>query len=132
MMDNVSRQIASGSERAEGLRNRPVYSPPADIYETKTALVLLLELPSVDPAGVDVTLDKRVLTVTGSGNPPVMPQGYSLVHAEFRDGDFERAFTLAENIDSEGIEASLRDGILKLTLPKVKPAPAKTISVKTG
>lgn len=131
MIDKVSDQTAAGDERAEGTRNRPLYSPPADIYETKDALVLLLEMPCVEPGSVNVTLDKRVLRVTGTCSP-VVPSGCSLTHAEYRDGDYERAFTLSENIDGEGIAASLRHGLLKVILPKVKPAPAKSISVKAG
>lgn len=130
MMDQ-GRHSTAGGEHVEGIRSRPVYSPPTDIYETKDALVLLVEMPSVDPDGINVTLDKRILTVAGHCSP-ALPERYTLTHAEYRDGDYERAFNLAENIDAEGIEASLKDGLLKLILPKVKPAPAKTINVRSA
>jgi HSP20 family protein len=120
-----------GSERgAEGTRNVPVFVPAADIYETKDALVLSLELPGVEPDAVNITLDKRVLTITGRVRSTA-PEGYSLTHHEYRDGDYERAFTVSEAIDGEHIQAELQDGVLRLTLPKSQPAPAKTIQVKT-
>lgn len=131
MIEKSRHQKAQERDAVEGTRNRAVYSPLTDIYETKNALVLLLEMPSVDATGVKVTLDKRVLTITGICTP-VVPKGYSLSAAEYRDGDYERSFTLAENIDGDGIEAVLRDGLLRLTLPKARPAPAKTISVEGG
>jgi HSP20 family protein len=132
MIDPMNRQMGSGGDGPESTRTKPVFSPPTDIYETKDALCLVLEIPGVEPDDVNVTLDKRVLTIKGPSRSMMAREGYSLTHAEFRDGDYERAFTLSENIDSEGIEASVKDGVLRLTLPKVKPAPAKTISVKAG
>ncbi|MCW5700520.1 MAG: Hsp20/alpha crystallin family protein [Rhodospirillales bacterium] len=131
MTDSVNRKAASGETGAESTRNVPVFRPAADIYETKDALVLVLEMPNVDPGDIDVTLDKRVLTVLGRGKS-IVPEGYALSQAEYRDGDYERSFTLPEAIDADGIAATVKDGVLSLNLPKSKPAPAKTISVKTG
>ena len=132
MIDPMSRQMTTGGDGPETTRTKPVFSPPTDIYETKEALCLMLEIPGVEPDGINVTLDKRVLTIKGRSGSTMAHEGYSLTHAEYRDGDYERAFTLSENIDGEQIEASVKDGVLRLTLPKVKPAPAKTISVKPG
>lgn len=128
---HVTQRQAAGEGRAESTRNVPVYTPPADIYETDDALVLLMDMPGVGPDGVNVILENRVLTITGRGalNPP---EGYGLALAEYQQGDYERAFTLSEIIDRDSIEAIVKDGVLKLVLPKVKPAPAKTIAVKRG
>ncbi len=131
MTDQTAGAQGRGEARPEGTRSVPVFTPPADIYETKDALVLLLEMPGVERDSINITLDRRVLTITGQCNPGV-PEGYSLSHAEYREGDYERAFTLSEEIDSERIEATLKNGVLKVTLPKVKPAPARTITVKAG
>ena len=72
------------------------------------------------------TLDNAVQTSA------IAPEGYSLSHHEYRDGDYERAFTVSEAIDAENIQAELRDGVLRVTLPKSQPAPAKTIQVKAS
>jgi HSP20 family molecular chaperone IbpA len=132
MVNPMSRQVVPEGDGPEGTRTKPVFSPPADIYETKDALYLVLEMPGVQPDSIDVVLDKRVLTIKGGSGISQPEEGYSLTHAEFRDGDYERSFTLAESIDAGQIEASVRDGILRLVLPKIKPAPAKTITVKAG
>jgi HSP20 family protein len=129
-MTDMSAQPQGSGRGAEGTRNVPVFVPAADIYETKDTLVLSLELPGVEPDAVNVTLEKRVLTVTGHVRS-IAPEGHSLTHHEYRDGDYERAFTVSEAIDGEKIQAELRDGVLRLTLPKSQPAPAKTIQVKT-
>ncbi len=129
MTDTSGRQGPQWT--AESTRTRPVHRPVADIYETRETLYVVLELPGVDAAGLDVTLDKRVLTVTGRGRD-ASPPGYAPTLSEYRVADFERSFTLAESIDTDGIEAALKDGILKLTLPKAGPAPAKTIRVNAA
>jgi HSP20 family molecular chaperone IbpA len=122
-------QPGSGERAAERTRNVPLYQPVTEIYETKDALVLSLEMPGVESDAVSITLDKRVLTVTGH-SVAKPPEGYALIHSEYRDGDYERSFTLSEAIDGDRIEAAMRDGVLRLVLPKAQPAPAKTISVK--
>lgn len=121
-------QPAPGERAAERTRTVPLYQPVAEIYESKDALVLSLEMPGVESDAVSITLDQRVLTVAGRGRSRP-PEGYAPIHAEYRDGDYERAFTLSEAIDGDRIAATMRDGVLRLVLPKAQPAPAKTISV---
>jgi HSP20 family molecular chaperone IbpA len=122
------KRVGTGDE-AESTRNVPLFRPPTDIYETDGELVLLLEMPGVDPGAIQVTLDKRMLTIVGHGQFKA-PEGATLAHAEYREGDYERSFTLSTAIDAGGIEASAKDGVLRVRLPKTGPAPAKTIHVK--
>jgi HSP20 family protein len=129
MVDMSGEPRASQQRGAESTRGGPVFQPIADIYENKDALFLSLELPGVDAESLGITLEKRLLTVTGRSRA-VVPQGFALTHAEYRDGDYERSFTLSEAIDADKIEAELTDGVLRLKLPKAQPAPAKTIHVK--
>ena len=131
-MTDVSGTGKGAAERtAESTRAQPVYIPQADIYETKDALFVSLEMPGANPDAISITLDKRVLAVRGR-SVQKRPAGFSPVHAEYREGDYERSFTLSEAIDGDRIEASFKDGILDLKLPKAQPAPAKKIGVKHG
>jgi HSP20 family molecular chaperone IbpA len=128
-MADIGAQPRASERGAEGTRNVPVFVPATDIYETKDALVLSLEMPGVGPDAVNITLEKRVLTITGHSRSIAL-EGHSLTHHEYRDGDYERAFTVSEAIDADKIRAESRDGVLRLTLPKAQPEPAKTIQVK--
>ncbi len=121
----------AAATQPETLRQVPTFTPTTDIYETKDGLVLLIEMPGVDPDDVDISVEDRVLTITGK-TTPTQPPGYTLVHAEYRDGDYRRAFTLADTVDTGRIEASMRDGLLRLFIPKAGPAPARRIEVKKG
>ena len=127
---------AAGREAAtaagtEPTRSGPVFVPATDIYETANGLVLFAEIPGTDPGSISVTLDRQVLRLSAR-TQMAAPAGYSLIHAEYRHGDFERAFTLPLEVDAERIEATVKDGLLKVVLPKAAPAPARTISVKVA
>ena len=111
--------------------DRPVFVPPADIYETRDNIVVVAEMPGVAPDGVDITLERRVLTIRGrnAGNEHT---GYQRVYNEYADGDYERVFTLSENIDRDRIEATLKDGVLHLVLPKSETAKPRKIELKAS
>jgi HSP20 family protein len=90
---------------------------------------MLLDVPGADPASLDVTLDKRILTIAARVTS-VAPQGCAAAHIEFRDGTYERRFVFSEQMDGEHIDATLKDGVLRLTVPKAADTAAKKISVK--
>lgn len=110
---------------------RPTFLPPADIYETRDNIVALAEVPGVALDGVDITLERRVLTIRGRSTSNDYA-GYQRVYSEYSNGDYERAFTLSENIDRERIEATLQDGVLHLILRKAKTAKPRKIELKSG
>jgi HSP20 family protein len=127
----VEQRTPATTEGGERLPPRPVFLPPADIYETKDSIVVLTEMPGVPPDGVDITLERRVLTIRGR-SVASEHKGYQRVYNEYADGDYERVFTLSENIDRDRIEATLKDGVLHLLLPKAEAARARKIELKAS
>ena len=125
----VGQQVPQTIERDQRAAPRPVFLPPADIYETRDNIVVLAEMPGVAPDGVDITLERRVLTIRGR-SATRDHAGYQRVYNEYADGDYERVFTLSENIDRDRIEATLKDGVLNLVLPKAESARARKIELK--
>jgi HSP20 family protein len=125
----VDQRTPATTESGQRTGPRPVFVPPADIYETGDNIAVLAEMPGVAPDGVDITLERRVLTIRGrsAANDPA---GYQRVYNEYADGDYERVFTLSENIDRDRIEATLKDGVLNLVLPKAETAKARKIELK--
>ena len=92
---------------------------------------MLAEMPGVSPEGVDISLERRVLTIRG--HSAANEHGsYQRVYNEYADGDYERVFTLSENIDRDRIEATLKDGVLQLVLPKAEAARARRIELKAS
>lgn len=116
---------------AERTRTGRVFKPAVDIYETGEAVVLLVDMPGVNESSVDVTLEKNVLTIYG-GVQPQQTEGYSLVYSEYGVGDYQRSFTISNQVDWERIEGTVKDGVLRLTLPKHGPAETKKIAVKSA
>lgn len=104
------------------------FRPAVDIRQTDDAVGLLADLPGVDENAVDVQLDKNVLTIRAEVEHPEF-EGYELVHQEFEVGNFERAFRISERIDTDNIDATVKDGVLQLKLPKVQLA-SRQVTVK--
>jgi HSP20 family protein len=127
--DTEKREVAeTGTERT---RDRLAFVPRADIYETEEAITVVADMPGVDETSLDITLEKNVLSIDGYVEP-TEPEGYGLAYAEYRVGDYQRAFTLSDQIDRDGIEATLKDGVLRLYLPKVTEARKRSIAIKAG
>jgi HSP20 family molecular chaperone IbpA len=129
-LQEVEKQeiVESGAERT---RARKAFVPRADIYETDDELVVVADMPGVDENSVEVTLEKNVLTITGNVDL-VQPENFSLAYAEYEEGDYERSFTLSNEIDLNSIEATVKDGVLRLHLPKIGEAKTKKIAVKAA
>ncbi|HLX64030.1 MAG TPA: Hsp20/alpha crystallin family protein [Planctomycetota bacterium] len=115
---------------SECAATRKVFMPRADIFETAENFVIIADMPGVDEKSVDITLEKNVLTIHGKVES-LAPEGYEAAYKEYEEGDYERAFTLTDAVDREGIQALVKNGVLRLTLPKAGPAKARKIEVKT-
>lgn len=127
----VQKQESSPPNGTERIHARRVFVPLVDIVETDQALLLYADVPGVDEMGLDVTVEKNILTIKGAVKEEI-PAGFNLNYEEYGVGDYERSFTLPNEIDREGIEAAIRDGVLKVTLPKAKQAVAKKVTVTAG
>ena len=113
---------------AEGTEQRTVYRPPVDIIDTASDVVLVADVPGVDEAHLDVTLDKNVLTIKGTVDKPSF-EGKTPVRMEYGVGDFERAFTVSDDVSRDGIEATVKDGVLQVKLPKSAQSARRKINV---
>ena len=118
-------------EGAERIRERRAFIPRSDIFETEDAIFVLADMPGVDENSVELTLEKNVLTINAYTEAPSLGE-YELAYAEYESGDYTRRFSLSDQIDQSKIEASLRDGVLKLVLPKSEPAKARKITISAA
>lgn len=132
-MDEKSLEVRKEEmETPEGIeRTRPgrTYVPQADIFESNGEVVLLVDMPGVDAESLDIVLEENVLKLSGSVDFEA-PEGYDLALAEYGVGNFQRAFSISNEIDQSRIEASIKNGVLRLVLPKAVPTMRK-IAVKS-
>ena len=104
------------------------YVPFADIYETDSALCVVMEMPGVEKQNLDVALEHDVLRVDGRIDFSKY-DGMEPVYTEYNVGHYTRSFTLSNKIDRQQISAKLEDGVLTLTLKKLKEATPRRISI---
>ena len=123
------RVHAAQPQGTERTRNRPVYAPRVDIVETADALMIHADMPGVTKESIEVTLEKRVLSLRGRAQITA-PEGVAPLYLEYEPGDYERDFTLSDAVDPAGIEARVRGGVLTLRLPKAGPAKRQRIDVR--
>ena len=132
-MENESKELkkqeAQTPVETERTRNKKVFVPKVDIYETKESMVVIADMPGVDETSVEVTLEKNILTISGAVEP-VHREGYSLAYSEYDTGDYQRAFTISDEVDKDKIDAAVKNGVLRLTLHKAEQAKAKKIAIR--
>jgi len=114
----------------EATRPREHYmTPPVDIYETPESLVVIADMPGIDPAHLEVRVDQNILTLRGQTQEQ-MPG--DLRYREYTLVSFFRQFELGEQIDQDGIRAELKHGVLTLTLAKTAKAQPRAITVNAA
>ena len=104
------------------------FVPNADIFETGDALTVVMEVPGVEKKDLDVSLEDGVLRVEGRIDFTKY-DGFEPLYAEYNIGHYSREFALSDKIDSTGISAELSDGVLTLSLKKVKDATPRRIAI---
>ena len=104
------------------------FVPAADIFETDEALTVIMEMPGVEKNNVSIALENDTLKVDGQINFSNY-EGMEPVYTEYNVGHYARGFTLSGKVDRDRISAQLDDGVLTLTLPKIKEAMPRRISV---
>lgn len=128
----ATREQESTTVQASREESRPrrTYAPAVDLIENDSALFLIADIPGVPEGKVDLSIEKNILTLVAVPTEGVVA-GKKPVYSEYGIGEYRRSFALAEEIDRDGISASLKNGVLRITLPKSAPV-TKKISVSAG
>lgn len=128
-MTDTNREMQNKEAQSEkNIKSQRVFTPAVDIIEQKDYIIVLADMPGVDQKSVHVTLDKDLLTIHGDVEQETH-EGHRLALSEYGVGDYERTFTVSNEIDRDNIKASMKDGVLRLTLPKAAAAKKRSIPV---
>ncbi len=112
-------------------KTRQIYeiSPAVDIYENENEILLHADMPGVVKQDISVNIDNGTLSLSGVRKLPVTG---AVNWEEFIDVEYVRSFSVPQSIDVERVEAELKDGVLKLHLPKSEAAKPRQIEIKTA
>lgn len=130
---NKEMQVKEKQEamKPEQTTEGPVFMPAVDIFETENEITVLADMPGVKPDNLNIDLDNDVLTLSGKVETYVGGEEDPLL-TEYRMGNYYRQFTLSDIIDQSKIEADLKNGELRLKLPKAEKAKPRKIDIKSG
>jgi len=123
----VNRTNTNGA--GERQSERDFVLPEANIVENKDTFFVTVEMPGVDKAGLELTLENNVLTIVGH-RKDTPPNGTALFR-ESHAHDFRRVFELAPTIDGDKIQARIEQGVLSLELPKAEKVKPRKITVSS-
>lgn len=109
--------------------SEPALRPNVEVFEDDEGINLIADLPGVAPRQLNVQVDKETLLIEGKAELPV-PDDMQVLHAEVRHTLYRRSFALSSELDPERIQAQLRDGVLRLHIPKRSEVRPRKIEVR--
>ncbi|MBF0362674.1 MAG: Hsp20/alpha crystallin family protein [Oligoflexia bacterium] len=120
------KELETTSEKTYSCK---VYVPDTDIYENDKEIILEVDIPGVNKNDVKIQLENSVLSIEAK----MRPQDYDKLnplYSEYNIGHFYREFRIGEMVERDKIDASVNNGVLKLTLPKIEKLKPKQIAVR--
>ena len=128
-MNRVFNDFFRGGNSEEAGSGLGAWTPPVDIYETDDALVIKAELPGVAKDDVSVDVHQNTLTLRGQRKHEADVKQDKYHRVERAYGTFQRSFVLPTVVDQEKVQATFKDGVLELHLPKSEAAKPKRIAI---
>jgi len=126
----MSKEVQTSSQAPQQQQQRYVV-PPVDVFEDESSITVLADLPGVTREQLQVRVDGETLVLEAVAST-AGPQDMELVYGELQCPAYRRQFTLSRELDTQRIEAHLREGVLRLVLPKAEEARPRRIQVQVG
>jgi HSP20 family protein len=131
LRDRLDHIFSDTDVTREKATNGPLV-PPVDIHETESEIIVKASMPGIKTEDIEVQVDRGVLTIRGESHEKRdESKGMWHVH-ERRFGSMYRSFTLPVPVKEDEAEATMRDGVLEVHLPKSEPSTGKRITVKSS
>ena len=124
------KQVTRTSVGGEKEQSRAVL-PAVDVFEDGSGITLLADMPGVPKDQLELKIEGESLLIEGDVQS-LTPDGLEAIYAEVRVPRYRRSFTLSRELDTARIEANLKDGVLRLRIPKQAHAQPRRISVSAG
>jgi HSP20 family molecular chaperone IbpA len=125
------KDVTSRESTAQRQEPDTVMRPAVDISEDAEGITLVADMPGVSNDRLDLHVENDTLLLEGEARLD-MPKGMEALYADIRSTRYRRSFTLSKELDVEGIEAHLNDGVLSVRVPKRAEVQPRKIEVKVG
>jgi len=129
-VDRMSRMFDEFFGSEEGMSSA-IWAPPLDITETEDKVVATTELPGIRPEDLDISLSDNVLTIRGEKKETKQTEGEYAYCCERQYGEFRRSMELPSSVDSDKVNASYHNGVLRIEMQKSAELKRKKIPIKT-
>jgi len=126
-MNDTTRQVKTQTEQA----SQRAVPPAVDVFEDESGITLLADMPGVPRDQLELKVEGDALSIEGSVGA-MGPDNLEAVYAEVRVPRYRRTFTLSRELDSSRIDASLKDGVLTLRIPKQAHAQPRRIQIQAS
>jgi len=127
--DDLLRRFSPLANRLSSHSHNGEWLPLANISETDKEYLIKAELPEVRKEDVKVTVDNNVITISGERRQQKEHKDESEIRVESMYGNFQRSFSLPENVDTNAIHAESRDGVLRIRLPKIAQSKPRAVAI---
>ena len=104
--------------------------PKVNVYEFEDKVGIVAEIPGLDKKQLNVEVEEGVLTISGDKHSIFEDEGAKVLRRELKQSSFKRSFELGEQLDGDNINASFKDGVLSVSIPKIEPEKPKKTFVK--
>jgi HSP20 family protein len=126
----VTQQATTATTREKSESGR-VIQPAVDVFEDETGITVHADMPGVTREHLDIRIDRDTLTLTGEADIAT-PEGMQPLYADVRLNRYQRSFSLSGELDAEQADASLKDGVLTLRIPKHARYQPRKIEVRVS
>lgn len=127
----MSERNPAPGQTAAPAASEPALRPHVDVFEDKDGITLIADLPGVAAEQLRVQVDKETLLIDARADVAVQA-GLQALHAEVRSKAYRRSFALSSELDPDRIEARLKDGVLRLHIPKRSEVRPRRIEVRVN
>ena len=104
--------------------------PKVNVYEYDDKVGIVAEIPGLDKKQLNVEVEEGILTISGDKHNTFQDEGAKVLRRELKQSSFKRSFELGEQLDGDNIDASFKDGVLSVSIPKIEPEKPKKTFVK--
>jgi HSP20 family protein len=131
-LNRLSQELEQLYFRGEPNGHRADFTPSVDIEEKENSVLIHADLPGVNEKDIEVKVHEGTLLISGKRESAKEEQGEGKYYSERSYGSFCRTFSLGRNVDAEKIEASYKNGVLTVLLPKKEEVKPKQIPISTN